>query len=142
MGAAALGLMAACLLIGCDTQGTTGALDVAGTPAASPAAGKALHIMDLSLDAEVLMAGEHFQAAFRIREAGSRMITAYGLSSEQGSQVFKLTWPLPIIDNGHAQMLVGPLPNIRKGGKTRFEFWLVDSAGTESNRLTAQLKLQ
>lgn len=142
MGAAALGLMAACLLNGCDAQGATGALDVAGPPAASPATGKALHIMELSLDAEVLMAGEHFQATFRIREAGSRMITAYGLSSEQGSQVFKLTWPLPIIDNGRAQMLVGPLPNIRKGGKTRFEFWLVDSEGTESNHLTAQLKLQ
>jgi hypothetical protein len=115
------------------------------TPVASPAVSSSpapLAIDGLTLAEHTITSGEVFHGTFAIKQPGTQTITGYGLSIPDGTKTYTLQYTLPVVAGGSASMELGPLPPVKKAGPTTFEFWLIDSAGTQSNHLTGSLTLQ
>lgn len=132
--------LAACLLtLACDP-------DVAAAPTGTPTAprlGQALAIDQLRLPSLTFTAGEGFEVHFRVVTPGNGMLQAYGLATRLGTRTFPFELPMPIVANGKVLLgFAGPLPEQNEAGIFDLDFWVVDTAGRESNRLKGQVEVR
>lgn len=126
-------------LTGCEEPLPPVATPAAGTPA--PVV-RQLTLASLSFQTKHMIGAEIFSADLVIGQAGSGMLTHYGMATRLGEQLYPLKPNLPVIDGGKVTMTVGPLPNLTEGGPLTVEFWVVDHTGRESNRLTEEVVIQ
>jgi hypothetical protein len=134
-----LGLFACLALPACEADGPA----TAGIAAVAPRPGQALSIDSLSLPSLHFTAGEGFEIHFRVLTPGSGNLRAYGLSTRLGTETYPFEGPMPVVAGGRVLLgFAGPLPKQSEAGRFDLEFWVVDSVGTESNRLKAQVTVQ
>jgi hypothetical protein len=134
-----LGLLACLALLACEAEGPA----TAGIAAVAPRPGQALSIDSLSLPSLHFTAGEGFEIHFRVLTPGSGNLRAYGLATRLGTQTYPFEGPMPVVAGGRVLLgFAGPLPKQNEAGRFDLEFWVVDSVGTESNRLKGQVTVQ
>ena len=136
-------LLASCLLLGlipgCDGQ-------LPSQPPASSAStapsGESLVIRDLVVSQKTMVGAEYLDVDMTIERPGSQTITKYGLRTPYGEKTFTFKPALTVIPDGKVSLQkIGP-PVVSKAGPMTIEIWLFDSAGTQSNVLTAEVKVQ
>ncbi|MDB5099899.1 MAG: hypothetical protein JWM80_4320 [Cyanobacteria bacterium RYN_339] len=138
-----LGCLAIALMGCAPTIVSQAAADAALAPAAQPAAAMAPEIANLDVPSRHVIGTELFEARYDVARRGSGQLRSYGLRSRLGEKVYPIPKPIPVIDHGHVAMAaIGPLPNLTAGGDLDVEFWVVDSAGLESNHLTFKMVVQ
>jgi hypothetical protein len=114
-----------------------------GVATVAPRPGQALTIDGLKLPSLHFTAGEGFEIHFRVLTPGSGNLRAYGLSTRLGSKLFPFEGPMPVVAGGGVLLgFAGPLPDQSAAGRFDLDFWVVDTAGVESNRLKAQVTVQ
>lgn len=100
-------------------------------------------IANLDVPSKRVIGAELFEVHYDVTSNGSGIFSSYGLSIGQARKTYKITIPIPVIDNGHVDMpTIGPLPDVKTGGEQDVEFWVVDSAGQESNHLAFKMTVQ
>ena len=100
-------------------------------------------IANLDVPSTHVIGSELFEAHYDVTSAGSGVFSSYGLGLGQARKVTKIPIPIPVINNGHVDMpTIGPLPDVSRGGVQEVEFWVVDSAGQESNHLKFKMTVQ
>lgn len=137
--------MLRCLLLAASLVATGCDPDVAQAPTGTPTAprfGQPLAIDQLAMPSLTFTAGEGFEIHFRVVTPGNGLLRAYGLSTRLGSATFPFEMPMPVVANGKVLLgFAGPLPDHDEAGVFDLEFWVIDTAGKESNRLKGQVKV-
>lgn len=136
-------LLASCLLLGlipgCDGQPP--AQPPASSASTAPSA-ESLVITDLVVSQKTLVGAEYLDVDMTVERPGSQTITKYGLRTPYGEKIFTFKPSLTVIPSGKVSLQkIGP-PAVSKAGPMTIEIWLIDSAGTQSNVLTAEVTVQ
>ncbi len=122
---------------------TPTATAVPGRAEASPAVVGAPTIEKLVLPSKAFIGAESIDVYFNVKSPGSGSLKQYGMATRLGGRTYPIKDAIPVIAGGRVEMRgLGPLPNVVEAGKMTLEFWVIDSAGKESNKLTGEILIQ